>query len=185
MTFWKAADIVSGGRTITGGCCLIRYPPSVRSANFASEPRLVRVSALASVFRARLIAALSAVPASCSITRSASRRVYQTSRKRIVAAVAIVVRYAATAARAAARSSLRRQPLPRAATTKLAARRLTSHSNGAGSVSSKSLRSNTSRRSGAAKTPKFDRCASPQPWTRNSVVGVHDRSHAMIAALPR
>jgi hypothetical protein len=42
-----------------------------------------------------------------------------------------------------------------------------------------------SRRSGAAKMPKFDRCASPQHCTRNSVVGVRDRSHAMIAALPR
>ena len=46
-------------------------------------------------------------------------------------ALAIVVRYAAAAARAAARCSLRRWPLSRAATTKLATRRLTSHSNGA------------------------------------------------------
>ena len=36
------------------------------------------------------------------------------------------------------------------------------HSKGPGSVSSKSLTSNTSRRSGEVNAPKFDRCASPQ-----------------------
>ena len=45
---------------------------------------------------------------------------------------------------------------------KLAASRLTSYSKGPGSVSSKSLTSNSSRRSGEAKAPKFDRWASPQ-----------------------
>ena len=40
------------------------------------------------------------------------------------------------------------QPSDRPAMTKLAASRLVSHSNGPGSVSSKSLRSNTSDRSG-------------------------------------
>ena len=143
------------------------------------------MSAFLSAFLAALTAVLSTRVLISAITRSASNRVYQTSRKRILAAVAIVVRYAAAVARAAARCSLRRWPLPRAATTKLAARRLTSHSNGAGSVSSKSLRSNTTSRSGAAKTPKFDRCASPQHCTRNPVVGVADRSQAMIAAVPR
>jgi hypothetical protein len=34
-------------------------------------------------------------------------------------------------------------------------------------------------------TPKFDRCASPQHCTRNPVVAVRERSHAMIAAPPR
>ena len=42
-----------------------------------------------------------------------------------------------------------------------AASRLMSHSNGPRSVSSKSLIEKTSRRSGAANTPKFDRWASP------------------------
>jgi hypothetical protein len=42
------------------------------------------------------------------------------------------------------------KPRSRPATAKLATRRLTSHSNGPGSVSSKSLMLNTSRRSGAA-----------------------------------
>ena len=44
-----------------------------------------------------------------------------------------------------------RKPLSRPATARLATRRLTSHSNGPGSVSSKSLTSKTSRRSGDAK----------------------------------
>ena len=62
----------------------------------------------------------------------------------------------------------------------LAARRLTSHSHGPGSVSSKSLTSNTSVRSGEANTPKFDRCASPQHWTGSPDRGVAARSCAMI-----
>ena len=48
-------------------------------------------------------------------------------------------------------------PRSRAAISRLATRRLTSHSHGPGSVSSKSFRSKTSRRSGEAKAPKFDR----------------------------
>ena len=49
------------------------------------------------------------------------------------------------------------KPLLRAAIVKLAAIRLTSYSNGPGSVSSKSFRSNSKVRSGDANTPKFDR----------------------------
>ena len=49
------------------------------------------------------------------------------------------------------------KPLLRAAIVKLAAMRFTSYSNGPGSVSSKSFRSNSSVRSGEANTPKFDR----------------------------
>ena len=63
------------------------------------------------------------------------------------------------------------KPRSRPATAKLATRRLTSHSNGPGSVSSKSLMSKTSRRSGAAKAPKLERCASPQSWTCSPVRG--------------
>ena len=46
--------------------------------------------------------------------------------------------------------------------------------------------SKTSRRSGLPKTPKFDRCASPQSWTRRLVVGVlgevarHDQGGAAV-----
>ena len=74
----------------------------------------------------------------------------------------------------------------RPAISKLAARRLTSHSQGPGRVSSKSLTSNTRRRSGAAKTPKFERWASPQslhlePRLRSLVeVHRHDRRRAAI-----
>ena len=68
---------------------------------------------------------------------------------------------------------------------KLAASRLTSHSNGAGSVSSKSLTSNTIRRSGAANIPKFSRCASPHACTRIPDVGVCARSQAIGPAAPR
>ena len=71
------------------------------------------------------------------------------------------------------------KPLSRPATATLAANRLTSHSNGPGRVSSKSLRSKTSRRSGEAKAPKLARCASPHSWTskprrrRGGQVGGH------------
>ena len=60
-----------------------------------------------------------------------------------------------------------------------------SHSNGAGSVSSKSFRSKTRLRSGVAKNPKFERWQSPQASTRIPLVGVVDRSYAITAAAPR
>lgn len=81
--------------------------------------------------------------------------------------------------------SLALKPLARPAMTRLAASRLTSHSHGPGSVSSKSLMSNISRRSGEASSRKFSRCASPQHWTRIPVRGVPARSAAMMAAAPR
>ena len=59
-------------------------------------------------------------------------------------------RYPATEARVTAFVSALAKPLFWPATAKLAARRFTSYSNGPGSVSSKSLRSKTSRRSGEA-----------------------------------
>ncbi len=60
-----------------------------------------------------------------------------------------------------------------------------SHSNGAGSVSSKSLMSNTGVPSGEAKVPKFARWQSPEACTQIPVAGVSARSAAMIAAAPR
>ncbi len=60
-----------------------------------------------------------------------------------------------------------------------------SHSHGPGSVSSKSLMSNSILRSGDANTPKFDRCASPQSWTTMSDRGVSARSDAISKAAPR
>ncbi len=77
------------------------------------------------------------------------------------------------------------KPLARPAMTTLAASRLTSHSHGPGSVSSKSLASKTSVRSGEAKRPKFERWASPLAWTKMSVRGVAARSKAMTAGVPR
>ena len=56
-------------------------------------------------------------------------------------------------------------------TARLVARRLRSHSNGAGRVSSKSLTSNTGRPSGEAKAPKLARWQSPQDCTRQATGG--------------
>ncbi len=77
------------------------------------------------------------------------------------------------------------KPLLRAAITTLAARRLTSHSHGPGSVSSKSFESKTSVRSGDANRPKFEMWASPLAWTVMSLRGVVDRSSAITAGAPR
>ena len=114
-----------------------------------------------------------------------SRWAYHTSRFFIAAKPAIAVRYASTVSSTIWSWSLTGKPLLRAAISMLTARRLTSHSHGPGSVSSKSLMSNISRRSGEAKTPKFDRCASPQHCTVRPERGVDARSLAMISAAPR
>ena len=76
-------------------------------------------------------------------------------------------------------------PRARPASTKEVASRLTSHSNGAGSVSSKSLTSNTALPSGEAKLPKLLRWQSPQDCTTIPLAGVAARSAAMTAAAPR
>src|SRR5215211_7493563 len=65
------------------------------------------------------------------------------------------------------------------------ASRLTSHSQGAGSVSSKSLRPKDRFRSGVANSPKLSRWASPQACTVIPVTGVVDRSWAITAGAPR
>ena len=52
-------------------------------------------------------------------------------------------------------------------------------------LSSKSLRSKRSSRSGEAKAPKFDRCASPHSWTSSPAFGVAARSVAITVAVPR
>ena len=119
------------------------------------------------------------------ITLSISRCEYHTSSCFIEANSTIAVRYRPTVSSTIRSCSLARKPLSRAAINMLAASRLTSHSQGPGSVSSKSLTSNTSRRSGDANTPKFDRCASPQHCTVNPDRGVDARSFAMIIAAPR
>ncbi len=124
--------------------------------------------------------------ASIAPTRSCSDKcAYQMSIVCISANSAIDSRYALTDASVAARPSALLNPLLRAAMVKLAAMRFTSYSKGPGRVSSKSLRSNTSSRSGDANTPKFERCASPHSCTSSPAIGVSFRSAAMIFAAPR
>ena len=118
-------------------------------------------------------------------TASMSRCAYHTSRFFIAAKRAIVVRYSWTVSSTIRSWSLTEKPLSRAATSMLTARRLTSHSHGPGRVSSKSFISKISARSGDPKTPKFDRCASPQHCTVSPERGVFARSLAMISAAPR
>ena len=84
----------------------------------------------------------------------------------------------------AARTASALKPFARPAITTLAASRLMSHSQGPGSVSSKSLVSKTSVRSGEAKSPKLLMWASPLAWTKMSERGV-DRSKAITAGVPR
>ena len=97
----------------------------------------------------------------------------------------IASRYERPTSRLIDRRRFASKPRSRPATAKLATSRLTSHSNGPGSVSSKSLMLKISRRSGAAKTPKFDRWASPHSWTSSPVRGSPARSAAIGYAAPR
>lgn len=66
-------------------------------------------------------------------------------------------RYDLTEARTTAARSRSLKPFARPAMTRLAASRLTSHSQGPGSVSSKSLMSKSNCRSGEASSRKFSR----------------------------
>ena len=110
---------------------------------------------------------------------------YQTSSTGSLEYFAIRSRYERTQAIAASRCPAAEKPFDRAACTTLAARRLTSHSHGPGSVSSKSLMSKITRRSGVAKPPKFIRWQSPHTCVRMPVFGVPARSAAMFSAVPR
>ena len=117
---------------------------------------------------------------------STSNREYHTSRLRIAANLRIQRRYSATVASTIRSCSATVKPFERAAISTLTASRLTSHSHGPGSVSSKSLMSNTSRRSGEANRPKFDRWASPQACTSKpgaggaGEVGRHDQRRPAV-----
>lgn len=124
-------------------------------------------------------------PPASSLSMSASALAYQTSRSRIPAKRHICSRYDLTVARTIVRRSASSKPFSRAAITMLAASRLTSHSHGPGSVSSKSLRSKSRLRSAEASSRKFIRCASPHSWVRKPDTGVRERSSAMMAAAPR
>ena len=93
---------------------------------------------------------------------STSTRAYQTSILRAAANRAISARYDPAVSSMPRSRSRRDKPRSRPATAMLATSRLTSHSHGPGSVSSKSLTSKIRRRSGEPKRPKFERWASPQ-----------------------
>jgi hypothetical protein len=120
-----------------------------------------------------------------TMSSSSARWAYQIPIVRICANSAMAARYADTDASVDARVSAFENPLLRAAIVKLDAIRFTSYSNGPGSVSSKSFKSNISLRSGEANKPKFDRWASPHNWATRPAVGVSLRSAAMIFAAPR
>ena len=98
-----------------------------------------------------------------------SMRAYQRSRFDISANRCIASRYERVTVRLIDLRCFASKPRSRPATAKLATSRLTSHSNGPGSVSSKSLMLKIRRRSGAPKTPKFDRWASPHSCTCSPV----------------
>lgn len=163
----------------------MRRPSAVTRVSFANALRCVRVRARAVASSVRRPASLSIDEAISSRRWSASSWAYQTSRVRLPANSLIRSRYALTHARTVLFCSLTEKPFARAAVTKPAARRLTSHSNGPGRVSSKSLMSKTRRRSGEASSLKFSGWASPQSCTCSPVFGRGARSAAMIAAAPR
>ena len=164
---------------------MIRRCPSVTVVSLRCAFMLSEVCALATIF----FVALSLFFFSCdwnwAIASSTSRCAYQTARNGWPANSRIAVRYLSTPARTTLRRALAENPFARPATARLAASRLTSHSNGPGSVSSKSLTSNTSRRPGDANAPKLARCASPHNCTRSPDAGVVARSAAIGSAAPR
>ncbi len=194
MEYPRSAAISRSGITI-GGWLTMRYRPSTSSASFESACRLSCVRALSATRCARFVADFSrvlSVPFNervavlMAFIRSASdRREYQMSIVVICANSAIRSRYDSTDRSVALRASAGVKPLLRAAIVKLAAMRFTSHSNGPGSVSSKSFRSKSNVRSGDANTPKLERCASPQSCATRPALGVSFRSAAMIFAAPR
>ncbi len=119
------------------------------------------------------------------VRESAAARAYHTANVSMPAKPRIARRYAATVARTMRRRSFGEKSLFRAAISTLVASRLTSHSHGPGSVSSKSSTSKTRLRSGEANSPKLARWASPQACTISPVRGVRARSPAISSAAPR
>ena len=164
---------------------MISRRPSTTRVSLATAWVLSRVRIFASTARDFLTALLRSRDLNWAMVSSTSSREYQTVSVPEPVNSRIALRYRAPAATATRRMSAAAKPLSRPATTRLATRRLTSHSNGPGSVSSKSLTSNTSRRSGDPNAPKLDRCASPHSWTRNPGEGTVARSAAIGRAAPR
>lgn len=131
------------------------------------------------------LAELCASPCNSSDMLSMSIRSYQMSSSRFVAKSAMADRYSVAVDFVQDRATVLDRPLARAARTTDVVSRFTSHSKGPGFVSSKSLTSKITDRSGAANMPKFARCASPQSCALSPVRGMSERSEAMMIALPR
>jgi hypothetical protein len=129
---------------------MIRGLPSTSRVSFEKA----RILSLARVLaRLRWKASRSFLPAAApqrSATADTSIFVYQTSRLPSSARRRIASLYSCAIAATIARRTRPLKPLSRPATEKLAASRFTSHSQGPGRVSSKSLTSKTSSRSGEA-----------------------------------
>ena len=122
---------------------------------------------------------------SSSTTPSTSTWLYHTSRLGSAAIWRMASRYTRPSPTIASVRTLFEKPSCRAAMTMLAASRFTSHSHGPGRVSSKSLQSKTSWRSGEPKAPKLDRWASPQSCAERPERAVEERSEAITSAAPR
>ena len=123
----------------------MRSSPSTVRHSFESARRLSFVLTFTTFAWRRFICLPEAVVRKRSRMPATSRRVYQTSMFRISAKRAIASRYSRTAVVVTERRSASPKPPSRPATAKLAASRLTSHSNGPGRVSSKSLMLKTRR----------------------------------------
>ena len=144
--------------------------------------QLVAVAAIRACFLEPEVAAWASNDAT---TSEASTWEYQTSKFDSVAIWRIASRYACPRPTIAWARTALGWPLVRPAITTLAASRFTSHSHGPGCVSSKSLQSKMSLRSGVPNTPKLERWASPHSWAIRPEHGVVERSEAMMSAAPR
>ena len=125
--------------TMSGGSRTILRSPSTTSVSLASARVLSLDRALATL-RSNALRCF-AFPRSAVTAAMSSRsiRAYQTSRFDMPAYSCIAARYARATARLILWRSWSSKPRSRPATAKLATSRFTSHSNGPGSVSSKSL----------------------------------------------
>ena len=167
--------------TISGGSPMIRGSPSTIVGELAERLQAVLAVRLRDVARRSGARCLASASSGHAARDARPRRAARTRRRGCASrrSRASPRGTARATARLIALRCLASNPRSRPATAKLATSRLTSHSNGPGSVSSKSLTLKTSRRSGAAKTPKFERWASPQSCTCRPVRGVAARSAAM------
>ena len=180
-----SAGISSSIGTRSGGSEIMRGRPSTIRVSFPSSCMLSLVRALARPLSRTFFCRSRSWVLNCARSWSMSACAYQTSRLVIPAKLRMACRYWAAAAMTISRRCLAGNWFSRPATSRLAASRLTSHSQGPGRVSSKSLTSNIRRRSADPKRPKLDRCASPHACTAIPEIGVVARSLAIGRAAPR